>query len=453
MGGHALPAGAHETTTRSGAVVRTRADGRPADIHDARRGIDIHNNLGGGHRMYVDRPGGGRMYYERGRAGFIGHPYRAHGYDFNRRTYYWHGRPYDRYYRPYGYHGYMLDVYVPYHYYGVGFYGWAYNPWAVPVNYAWGWGPSPWYGYYGAYFTPYPVYATPSLWLTDYLISQQLAAAYAAQQAAAAGAAPAAYSGPPLSPQVKQLVAVEVQNDISLENAEATANAQQQVPEPAQSGVARLLEDGKQHVFVADKEVDVVQASNGQECAVSDGDVIQLARAPGPSDTTADVTVLSSKGGVECPASSTVAIGIDELQEMHNHLRETIDQGLEELQKKQGTGGLPAAPPSAKAPPVEALVAQGAPPPDPNGEKELEAQAQLSNTVEKDVTAEASVSSAPAPSGATTQTISLDIGQSVDQVKAAVGEPTKVVNMGPKSIYFYADMKVTLVNGKVTKIE
>jgi hypothetical protein len=437
------PAGMREVHGPNGDV-RMRAGGRPMDVHDARRGMDIHHNLVGGRRVMVDRPGGGHMYYERGRPGYVGRPYMAHGHEFERRSYYYHGRAYDRYYRPYPYHGYALAVYSPTRYYGPGFYGWAYNPWASPVSYAWGFGGSPWYGYYGAYYTPYPVYNSPSLWLTDYLISQTLASAYTAQQEA--GTAAAAYSGPPMSPEVKQLVSSEVQQEIALENAEAQQNAQQQVPDPASSGIARLLSDGKPHVFVAGKEVDVVDPG-GRECALTDGDVVQLTAPPGPADTTANVTVLSSKGGAECPRSGVVAIGLDELQDMNNHMREMVDQGMGELQAKQGKGGLPAAPPSAQAPPATALVAENAPPPDPGGQAELTQQA---------VGGPAAADAAPvaaAPAAVPAATVSIAPGQSPDQVKAALGEPTRVVNLGAKTMFFYKDMKITFNNGKVTNIE
>jgi hypothetical protein len=48
---------------------------------------------------------------------------------------------------------------------------------------------------------------------------------------------------------------------------------------------------------------------------------------------------------------------------MQNHMRETVDQGMAELQTKQGTNGLPPAPASATAPPVVAAIAENAPPP------------------------------------------------------------------------------------------
>ena len=56
---------------------------------------------------------------------------------------------------------------------------------------------------------------------------------------------------------------------------------------------------------------------------------------------------MASKGGNECQKSSTVTVQLTDLQEMQNSMRETIDQGLQDLQAKQGKGGLPPAPPSA----------------------------------------------------------------------------------------------------------
>lgn len=44
----------------------------------------------------------------------------------------------------------------------------------------------------------------------------------------------------------------------------------------------------------------------------------------------------------------------------------------------------------------------------------------------------------------------IQLGQTVDQVQAALGQPDKIVNLGSKQIYVYKDIKVTFVNGKVT---
>ena len=47
----------------------------------------------------------------------------------------------------------------------------------------------------------------------------------------------------------------------------------------------------------------------------------------------------------------------------------------------------------------------------------------------------------------------ITLGQTKDQVVAAFGQPQKVATVGAKEIDYYPDMKVTLVNGKVTDVE
>jgi hypothetical protein len=245
-----LPAGSRVTRGRNGEEVRRRANGRPADVRIANRGMNIHHGLNGGRRVSVERADHSRIVAYRGGRGYVQHPYSYRGHEFAHRTYYRNGRAYDHFYRRYPYHGVYVESYAPAVYYAPAYYGWAYNPWASPITYSWGFAGSPWYGYYGGYFTPYPVYASASLWLTDYLISQSLAAAYqdqlaAAQAQAAANAAPPA----PLTPDVKQEISAEVQRQIALENQEAQAAAQGNEPDPASSSIQRMLTDGIHHVL------------------------------------------------------------------------------------------------------------------------------------------------------------------------------------------------------------
>jgi hypothetical protein len=47
----------------------------------------------------------------------------------------------------------------------------------------------------------------------------------------------------------------------------------------------------------------------------------------------------------------------------------------------------------------------------------------------------------------------IEKGQTPDQVKAALGQPDKIVNLGAKQIYVYKDLKVTFINGKVSDVE
>jgi hypothetical protein len=436
--------------------------------------MDVHHGLAGGRRVEREMPGHGRIVSERGRRGYVQRGYAYHGHDFGRRAYFYHGHEYNRYYRGYGYRGLYLNVYAPGFYYGPGFYGWAYNPWAAPIAYGWGWGGAPWYGRYGYYFQPYPVYPSAAFWLTDYIISQDLQAEYAAhQEAQEVDGTPGGAGGQPvLTPEVKAMIAEEVKNQLALENQEATQNASGADVDPGSSGIARLLSDGRPHVFVAGGSLDVTDAS-GQECTVSDGDALQLRTAPPSDATTANLVVLSSKGNPECQISLTVAVNLTDLQEMQNHMRETIDQGLQDLQSKQGTGGIPAAPPSAQAKPVQAAYAAVAPPPDPSDAAQVQQTDQQGDQAEKDVTTESAAgggeaSNAPAPSDTSAQVASADtpaappagaapasveMGQTKDQVKAALGAPTRVADLGPKTIYYYNGMKVTFKDGKVSDVQ
>jgi hypothetical protein len=377
------PKGNNERATRNGGAIRTRPNGRTSDVHDPKRGMDVHHNLNGNRRVSVERPDHSRVYGERGRPGYVQRGYNYHGHDFGRRSYMYHGHEYSRFYHGYGYRGLHLDVYAPGRFYSLGFYGWAYNPWRSPIRYGWGWGGAPWYGYYGGYFAPYPMYPSAAFWLTDYIISQDLQEAYAAHQEAGEAAPVAAEGGggPALTSDVKQQIAEEVRGQLALENQEAQQNSAQQDIDPGSSGVARMLSDGHKHVFVVGSALDVTD-SNQNECALSDGDVLGLMSPPPTDATAADLVVMASKGGNECQKSSTVMVQLTDLQEMQNRMRELIDTGLQELQNKQGKGGLPPAPQSAQAAPAPAQYAEIAPPADTNAGTEIQQQTQQADQAE-----------------------------------------------------------------------
>jgi hypothetical protein len=455
-----VPKGATQTQLKGGSAIQKRPNGRVSDVHDAKRGMDVHHGLNGSKQVSVRRPDGSRVVGERGRRGYVERGFHHGGHDYARRSYYYHGRAYDRYYRGYYYGGVYMNVYAPGFYYGPGFYGWAYNPWYSPISYSWGWGGSPWFGFYGGFFTPYPVYASASFWLTDYLISTSLQAEYAAQQEAGL-AAQAAVDQAVLDAQTKQMIADEVKAELALENAEAQQNAQGQEIDPASSGLTRMFSDGHPHVFVAGSSLDVVDAA-GNECALSDSDALQLTSAPPAGATTANLVVLASKGGKECPKSDTVTVNVSDLQEMQNHMRETIDQGLQDLQAKQGKGGLPQAPPSAQGAPVATAFTKDAPPPEQNGAADVNQQLAQSDQAEQEVTAQAAAETggssaiggtAPAAAPSTAAPVTVALGQTVDQVTTALGQPTSVIDLGTKKIYKYPDMKVTFKAGKVADVQ
>ena len=148
------------------------------------------------------------------------------GRPFVTRTYVVGGRSYAHVYAGVSFRGAVYYRYVPPRFYAPGFYLWVGRPWYAPVRFSWGWGP--WFGFSGYYFTPYPAYVDASLWLTDYMIAQNLQASYEAQQAAAAqggyGYAPPPPDqgyATPLSPELKQAIDDEVRAEMARESGAA----------------------------------------------------------------------------------------------------------------------------------------------------------------------------------------------------------------------------------------
>jgi hypothetical protein len=453
-------------TGRNGAQFQRDNRGIVREIHHG--DLAIHRGPVGTFRSERVRPDGARLVgYRNG--GYVERSYRYGGHEVYRRNFYYGGRTYSRFYNPYSYHGVALSVYAPSRYYSPGFYGYAYAPWRAPVAYSWGWGGSPWYGAYGGYFTPDPQYSSPSLWLTDYLVGQSLQSAYQAQsdpqsqqqqpqqQQGFVGEPQSYDNGPaPLTSEVKQQIAEEVRRQIALENSERQSTAPNAMPDPASSGIVRMLSDNATHVFVASAPLNLVVASGG-ECPVTAGDVLQLGGAPDSNATSAHAIVLASKGH-DCAKGSRVQVALADLQEMQNHMRENIDQGLSELQNKQGTGGLPSLPSSASAPPVEAGFAAIAPPPDASESVDLTKQVQDASQAEQDALAEAlsgpadSTASSAAPGGSPAPA-TVSLGQTTSQVEAIMGKPKSVANLPTKTIYVYDGLKVVFVNGKVSDVQ
>ena len=85
------------------------------------------------------------------------------------------------------------------------------------------------------------------------------------------------------------------------------------------------------------------QAPDGSDCSLSPGDVVTRIDDNPDANQAVKVLVSSSQKG-DCSSGSQVAMAVDDLQEMHNHFREQLDQGLKTLAEKQGKDGIPAGP-------------------------------------------------------------------------------------------------------------
>jgi len=184
---------------------------------------------------------------------------------------------------------------------------------------------------------------------------------------------------------VKQAIADEVKAQIAQQQAQAQqgSSGDQQASAnnaaPAEQVPAAL--DPNIRMFIVSSDLTV--SSNGQECQLTQGDVIKRTSESPDDDRKVAATVASSKKS-DCAAGQEIAVGIDDLQEMHNHFEEQLDTGMKELSSKQGTGGLPKAPDASTTasdvPP---------PPPDNNAAKTLEDQQAAADQTESQVVKEA----------------------------------------------------------------
>lgn len=389
---------------KGGGSASVRPNGSIRSIN--RNGMQINHGVRGG-RTVVSVHNGATI-VTHGHGGYVQRAYVTRGgHAYYSRTFYAGGRYHVGLYRGYGWGGHTYYGYYPGVWYHPGFYGWGWHPWGAPLAWGvglWGWGGSPWWGFYGGWWNPYPVYAAPYYWLTDYLIAAQLQAAYAARTDANAdamaadaaasgdnggsggdsgGAAPVASGPVALSPEVKEAIAQEVKAQLAAQQSQSGQDSGGQasaapVAAPASSSdTPPPALDPAQRTFVVDSDVTVV--ANGQECALSSGDVITRLTDTPDADQTVTASVSATKKG-DCASGQTVAVKVDDLQEMYNHFQENITNGMGELAKKQGTNGMPAAPDTGTQ-----AGAVTPPPPDTTVAKTLQDQQQQADQTESQV--------------------------------------------------------------------
>ena len=425
-----------------------RPDGSLRTIHA--KDMTIFRDPLGGRRVLAKRPDRSEIFSEGGGHGYIQRPFSYRGHEFERREYYGEHGHFARFYEPYRFRGFALNIFLPGRYYPPVFYGWAFGAWPAPVYFRWGWLGAPWYPYYGPYFAPFPYYGSASLWLTDYLLAAVLEEDYRNRAAAASNEAvgfvpPCDASQARVNDETKQAIAREVRYQLSLMSAESQIVANNGIPDPAATGLPRLLTDNNPHAFVVSKNLDV--ETRAGECWLTPGDVLLLNAPPPAASEVAYLQVLANKSN-DCPSGSVVAVSFEDLQEMQNYTRSVLDQGLAELRAKQGQGGLPAAPAAALGGVIQSSFAAAAPPPDPNAADLLNQVEQTSGATENSVLGQAFE-----PSAETSEPATIRLGQTVDDVVAILGKPEQVVDLGVKKIYVYRNMKVTFTGGRVTDVQ
>ena len=364
----------------AGRSVAFAPNGRIQSVHTA--SLDIRRGVHGERTVVTRRPDRSVLVSTGAHRGYLERAVVSGNRTYIARTYYAGGAGYTRLYRTYAFGGAMLPYYMPGVYYPPLFYGWAFNPWASPIAYSWGWGGAPWVGFYAGYFSPSPFYPGADAWLTDYFLSQTMAAAYDDQSPpddSATGYSDGGSQAPsddadstlaspadsPITPELKALIAAEVHRQIAYENAIASGTAQPTVAELP----AALKPD---RIFVVSNNLDVT-VGDDQACTLSAGDVLQLTTPPSDDNPLSVLRVAASRGA-DCPAGAKVSLSAQDLADMQNNLRAQMDAGLEAMHAGQGQRGLPSAPPSAMAQPPQSAWPDVPVPPNPNVGEMLDAQ-------------------------------------------------------------------------------
>jgi len=316
-------------------------------------------------RTIVTRgPDNSRIVSTGAHGGYVERNYSVGGRNYVQRTTIINHQVVVRNYVGYNYGGVMLNGFVAPFYYSPGFYGWAYNPWADPLAYDFGWGAEPWFGGPNPYFGAYGMYPSAAFWLTDFMIGQTISAAYQMHEDAKAekfsdadyaedasvsdnmnGSGESerlqATANTPITQDVKDQLAEEVKQQIEIDKQNAVAQAEQVKHDEL---IAALNQPN--HVFMVSGNLDVI-TDQGQNCGLEAGDVLKVMAAPGPDETIVQLHVAASKRS-NCPAGVSVGVTLQDLQDMQNAFHAQVESGLGTLLAHQGDG-IPAAPLDAVA--------------------------------------------------------------------------------------------------------
>ena len=468
------PGPAHAVTrTPNGAEVHRNASGKVVEVHTPNGGVIRHSPSGVRH---VEMKGpGGRTIVAHGQGGFVQRPFESHGHTYEQRSYVRGGVTYSRIYRPVHYGGHDYHFYAREHYYRPGFYRWAGNPYAHPYPYRWGWEARPWYGYYGAYYTPYPTYAAPSFWLTDYMVAAALESGYPGPNGALASFQPAAFlyfsaslgaplsaapgdaalsdaPAAPMSEEARQALADEVKRQLDQAKDEQ-GNAQDPAGAPT---VPAIFTDHGPRTFLVSEDVAAVVSAT-QEISLAHGDVITLTKTPVPESDYSEVKVLAASKA-SCPAGTLLQVKTEDLIEMQNQMQATLDQGMAKLQTKM-PDDKPAATKGGKAtkakdswplPPKDAVGTVDADfakdvHPDPEAATVFSSAVKDADQAEQEAIQQDEAAAAAPPQ--------ITKGMSISEVKAALGEPVRVTDLFLVKVYHYKNMTIYFNGATVARVE
>ncbi len=267
-----------------------------------------------------------------------------------RRSYLVGNRSYAVVYRGYAYRGAVYYRPVPAYVYSPAFYAWTVQPWGPPVVYGWGWAGQPWYAAYGGVFTPYPAYSNFDGWVTDYVISSNLQQAYDAGQAD--GSVGAQAEPPPqITPEMKQQIATQVQDDLNNQQRQAQAAEAASQPNAQIAPVTDTqdLPEALQDKHVLFRVVSLLNiTADGQDCVLNTDDWVT--RTSGlDSNNMVSVQVTASRA-TDCHQGTNAQITLSDLMVMEGDFEHQVGNGTQYASKNLGKNGLPQGPDPGAAP-------------------------------------------------------------------------------------------------------
>jgi hypothetical protein len=99
-------------------------------------------------------------------------------------------------------------------------------------------------------------------------------------------------------------------------------------------------------------------------------------------------------------------------------------------------------------------MAKAAPTPESDVQAELNRQLTAAEQVDAAYTGAPAMTTLSAQVSSGAAPVNIALGQSEDNIKAALGQPVTVIDLGPRGkIYRYKDMKITFKAGKVADVQ
>jgi hypothetical protein len=390
-----FPGGATGARARFGGAAQSPGQHATVVTHMHDGGVRTEHVFSGGARVFeVTRqlPGRGSVHavrYGEGLNGVVDHSARP-GYFV--RTYVQGGRiAYARVYQEHVLHRFgrtfSYQSVVPAIAFSPAYYGWAAHSWSGPVTYRWGWQKQRWYASFGDYFTPYDAYASLDLWMTDYLLAQNLRSAYDAWQASTAataqalggsaadttqesGAAPSGddaaaasdtsqvadgppppeESPPPITPDVKQELDAQIKLQLQERQSGKTAQSDDDLPGALKPG---------HKLFRVIASLDVDSDTPGKVCALNSNDYIERT---GDLDHDGMVPVEVKLSGIsDCGEGLATRVSANDLEAMDSEQQEQLTNAMLAAANSMGPSGLPKGPATS---PLLVAAGQAQPAPD-----------------------------------------------------------------------------------------